>query len=247
VTRCTLGSVSEVVVRSYFFAAFDEASGTSARIRGSVRPCRTLTPPTVTIIEHRQTLAVPEAQKRRNRPGPTAVGQTVTTQVFESKINATVERVWAFHSSVEALKTLTPPGQSVEIIGEETAVREGALHVLRIRQGPLKMVWKARITGVTPPVGFTDTAEKSSFAFWQHRHEFVPDGEGTVLRDTVTYAVAFGPIGWLAEALFVRRLVARLFRHRHEATWKALAEHDLVKPDDKPRERAHLTDGQQHA
>lgn len=170
----------------------------------------------------------------------------MTTQVFESRLDAPVERVWAFHGSVEALRLLATPGQTVEIIGEETAVREGALHVLRVRQGPFSAVWKARISDVTPPNGFTDTAEQSTFAFWRHRHDFLPDGDGTILRDTVTYALGFGPIGWIGERLFAKMAIARVFRHRHERTRRALAEHDLVQADDQPGERADLAHGQQH-
>ncbi len=48
--RSYLGCVSEVVVRSYFFAAFYEANGASARNPESIQFCRTLTPPVVLFI-----------------------------------------------------------------------------------------------------------------------------------------------------------------------------------------------------
>ena len=46
-THYELRSVGEVVVRVYFFAAFYEANGSSARNRCTIRPCRTLSPPVV--------------------------------------------------------------------------------------------------------------------------------------------------------------------------------------------------------
>lgn len=151
-----------------------------------------------------------------------------TRLVFETRLAATPGAVQEFHHSVEALTRLAPPGQRVEIIGPETEVREGALHVLRIRRGPFWLVWKARISDVGP-YGFTDTAERSPFACWRHRHEYLPDGEGTLLRDTVEYALPFGPIGRLADRLFVRRSVKSLFAHRHRVALAALASPDEPK------------------
>ncbi len=143
-------------------------------------------------------------------------------RVFETRIAAPVEKVWAFHESVEALKALTPPDRNVTVMSEDTAVREGALHVLRVVMFGVPIVWKARITDVQPPFGFTDTAEKSPFAAWRHRHDFLPDGDGTLLRDTVEYRAPFGPLGALAHRLFIDRDIERMFAYRHRVTKEAL-------------------------
>ncbi|MGE0000985.1 MAG: hypothetical protein AB7F50_08640 [Fimbriimonadaceae bacterium] len=75
------------------------------------------------------------------------------------------------------------------------------------------MVWKVRISEVGRH-GFTDTAEQSTFAAWRYRHEYLPHGPGTLLRDTAEYGLPFGVLGWLADRLFVRRQVEALFAHR---------------------------------
>ena len=138
--------------------------------------------------------------------------------VFESVIACTPEELWAFHSDVSALRLLTPPGDQVTIIGEDTAVREGALHVLRVKKKGLTIVWKARISNVEPPHRFVDTAEKSPFAFWRHTHEFLPHEQGSLLRDSIEYRLPLGPLGAIADALFVRRDIEAMFRHRHTVT-----------------------------
>lgn len=143
------------------------------------------------------------------------------TLTFESCLDAPPEDVARFHGSLDALARLSPPGTQVEILGEDTEVRDGALHVLRIRRGPFSMVWKARISEVGPH-GFTDTAEQSPFAAWRHRHDFLPHGPGTLLRDTVEYALPFGVLGRLADRLFVQRQIEALFAHRHRC-YKAMA------------------------
>lgn len=139
-------------------------------------------------------------------------------RVYEMFLKVPVEKVWEFHSSAEALNALTPPGKHLRVLSSDLAVRNGALHELESQQFGMRLVWAARISDVTPPFGFTDTAEKSPFAFWQHRHEFRPEGNGTRLVDTLTYALPFGPLGQLADWLFVRRQVDSLFAFRHAAT-----------------------------
>ncbi|HRJ26643.1 MAG TPA: SRPBCC family protein [Fimbriimonadaceae bacterium] len=145
-------------------------------------------------------------------------------KVFESLLNASVEEVWAFHGSVEALKALTPPNQNVTIVGPETAVRNGALHQLRVVRGLLPLHWHARISEVEPPNRFVDTAERSPFRRWRHTHEFLPaPGGATLLRDTVDYELPMGPLGRLIDRLWASRDIDRLFAFRHQATQRALS------------------------
>ncbi|MBX3097664.1 MAG: SRPBCC family protein [Fimbriimonadaceae bacterium] len=158
----------------------------------------------------------------------------MVTRVYETVIDAPVQAVAEFHQSVEALKELTPPGARVEIISEEVEVREGALHVLRIHQGPFTFLWKARISDVSDR-GFMDVAEKSPFKFWRHRHEWFDHDGKTVLRDTVTYEA---PGGMFVEKLIVNRLVDQMFAHRHAVTKAGLerptlpVEQQAVQPHD---------------
>ncbi len=146
----------------------------------------------------------------------------MVTRVYESVVHAPVRDVWDFHSSAKALEVLTPPGKRLRALSKDLVVRNGALHELETRQFGLRLVWAARISEVTPPNGFTDVAEKSPFAFWRHRHEFRPQGEDTLLTDSLTYALPFGPLGRLVDWLFVKNQIDALFAFRHAATKAAL-------------------------
>lgn len=138
--------------------------------------------------------------------------------VFETVIRCSQQELWDFHASVSALTKLTPPGTHVIILSDDTAVTEGNLHVLRVKKMGIPIVWKARIHEVTPPSGFTDTAEKSPFARWTHRHAFLETPEGTLLRDTVEYQLPGGPLGVVVNALVVERDLKNMFRFRHQVT-----------------------------
>lgn len=142
--------------------------------------------------------------------------------MWESRLSAKVEDVWDFHRSAEALRMLTPPDRKIIEFGSDLEVRNGALHVLHLSVFGISIEWRARISDVNPPNGFVDTAEKSPFTYWRHQHEFLPIDSGTLLRDTVEYQPPFGPIGRLANALFIQQDLNRLFEFRHSATRKAL-------------------------
>lgn len=133
-----------------------------------------------------------------------------------------VEELWAFHSSAEALLLLSPPGQRVEVEGE-THVERGAIHRLKIVRWGVPLRWIAKIEIVEPPLNggpgrFIDVAMKSPFASWRHEHRMEPTLTGSRLVDTVTYRPPFGILGSIADRLFLKRDIERLFAHRHAAT-----------------------------
>ncbi|HRF59591.1 MAG TPA: SRPBCC family protein [Fimbriimonadaceae bacterium] len=145
------------------------------------------------------------------------------TKRYEIVVDAPQEAVWRFHASADALRVLTPPGRKVELLSEDLAVRDGAIHRIRVRQFGLPLTWVARISDVRPPEEFVDTAEQSPFRSWRHRHRFESvDAARTRVIDTIEYSLPLGPLGALADRLFVSRDLDHLFAFRHEATRRAL-------------------------
>ncbi len=140
------------------------------------------------------------------------------TLVFESDLPCSVEELWAFHSDVSALKLLAPQGASVEILGPDTGVFEGALHRLKIKRMGLPLRWDARIHAVNPPYGFTDTAERSPFKQWSHEHRFERTETGCRLIDRVTFEIfpLLTPL--------VKWDVQKMFAHRHRVTREYFAQ-----------------------
>ena len=132
------------------------------------------------------------------------------TLAFRSRLRVSADRLREFHASAEALKVLSPPPATVRLLSDGT-VRDGALHVIETRLFGLPLGrWEARISDVTDR-GFTDTMEKGPARAWRHVHRFLPDGDGSVLEDEVTF-----------EPGVVAPLVRLLFAFRHRATRRAL-------------------------
>lgn len=152
-------------------------------------------------------------------------------KVYETRVDASPEEVWKFHSSAKALEALTPPSRRTKLLSRSNAVEDNALHIMRVwLLFVIPVVWKARISQVTPPYGFTDQAEKSPFKFWRHRHDFIPDGDGTLIRDMIAYIVPFGKLGKVVNRIFIAKDLDRLFAFRHQATKEALAQSDPNTP-----------------
>lgn len=138
------------------------------------------------------------------------------TLVVRTKVAASPSEVWDLHSSIENIVRISPKFPVVKVIGDDTKVEDGALHVLEIGFFLFKIVWKARISDVVPGRGFTDTADQSPFQFWRHRHAFEPDGEGTIVVDEVEYLFRGGLTGVLT-GWFVDLNVRSMFKARAKA------------------------------
>ena len=88
----------------------------------------------------------------------------------------------------------------------------------------LPVHWKTIITYYQPPECFVDEQLRGPYAFWHHTHKFTPIDEGTMIEDTVKYAIPFGIFGRLAHFFFVRRQLKRIFEFRARAISKITEE-----------------------
>ena len=90
--------------------------------------------------------------------------------------------------------------------------------------------------------GFCDVQMRGPFRRWRHCHTVVAatspvTGEpGTLLRDSVEYELPLGPLGKVANLVFVRRQIGRIFRFRHRRTLELLGSAQIV-----PREAIEST------
>lgn len=144
----------------------------------------------------------------------------MSERIYRVTVPASVRSVWDFHSSVEALKLLTPPEKKAVIVGKDMEVRVGALHIVRVKQFGIPMEWHARIVEADPPHRFVDIAERSPFASWWHEHAFLEVEGGTEIRDTLRYQAPGGPLAGLIDRLFVGKQLDALFAYRHQQSLK---------------------------
>lgn len=142
--------------------------------------------------------------------------------VKESLIEASAERVFAFHEEPDAFERLQPPWQKVEILQPPTSLEVGTRVVLRIGFGPFWQTLVAEHVAYEPGRRFADRMIEGPFASWLHEHVVTPKGpDRCLLTDDIEYTLPLGRAGQLFGGWIARRMLERLFDHRHAVTREA--------------------------
>lgn len=74
----------------------------------------------------------------------------------------------------------------------------------------------SKITAYDRPNSFVDEMVSGAFRSFRHEHHFEEVNGGTVMLDTFTYCAPWGPLGRLADALFLERYMLNLLAKRNE-------------------------------
>jgi ligand-binding SRPBCC domain-containing protein len=149
------------------------------------------------------------------------------------RVGASLADTWAFHSTIDGLRSLTPDWLHLRIDEIERPEGDTETHVLtagtRIHAsvkpfgvGP-RQTWVSRITEREErdeTAYFVDVMEDGPFPEWEHTHLFYADGDETLVRDSVEYTTPVGGIGDGVAGL----LLDPMFRFRHKRTRDILDE-----------------------
>jgi len=149
----------------------------------------------------------------------------IHTLVREQLLDGTPDQVFDFFGDAHNLEAITPPLLRFTVITPRPiAMAVGTLIEYRLRIHGLPVRWQTLIQDWVPGVRFVDAQLRGPYALWHHTHTFEPAGGGrTLMRDTVRYAIGFGPFGDLAHRAFVARDVAAIFDHRARVLGPLLA------------------------
>ena len=135
-----------------------------------------------------------------------------------------LQDVFAFFAQAGNLERITPPWLGFEMLtpnpigmGLGTQI-EYRLHLHRV---PIR--WVSRIEVWDEGRCFVDRQLHGPYRLWHHRHEFATVTTGTLVRDQVDYALPLGPLGELAQRLFVRRDLRQIFDFRRDAVAALMA------------------------
>jgi ligand-binding SRPBCC domain-containing protein len=134
-------------------------------------------------------------------------------------IEVPVERAFGLHGDARNLEPMTPPWLHFEVTTPgEIEMRSGTLLDYRLRLHGVPIRWRTEIVAWEPPRRFVDVQLRGPYSLWEHTHLFeATAGGATTIRDRVRYEIPFGPIGALADRLFVRRDLKRIFDYRADA------------------------------
>ncbi|CAA7391140.1 SRPBCC family protein [Chryseobacterium fistulae] len=136
----------------------------------------------------------------------------------EQHLNCTIEKAWKFFSSPHNLSEITPKSMNFRVISDiqDHSIFEGM--EIDYTVSPvlgIPMRWKTVITQVQDHKSFTDFQKLGPYKYWNHFHEFIPDENGVLMKDTVDYELPLGIFGSMAHGLFVKEKLRSIFDFRY--------------------------------
>lgn len=81
----------------------------------------------------------------------------------------------------------------------------------------IRQRFTAKVTQFERPHSFTDEMTQGAFQAMRHRHEFIAqgqDGQSTLMSDTIEWKSPPGPLGVLADMLFLKSYMHKLITQR---------------------------------
>ena len=130
-----------------------------------------------------------------------------------------LDQAWDFLSDPRNLKTITPDYMGFEICdGADRPMYQGQIiqYIVTPVMG-IKTKWVTEITHVVDKSFFVDEQRFGPYSLWHHQHHFKAIEGGVEMVDIVHYRIPFGPIGDVANSLFVRAKLKKIFDYRYEA------------------------------
>ena len=144
----------------------------------------------------------------------------VYTLRTETSLPCSLEEAWEFFSTPLNLNRITPPDMSFEILSDLEGVKMYPGMVIHYKVRPLMNIplrWTTEITHCVEGKFFVDEQRFGPYAFWHHQHHFEAVAGGVKMTDIVNYAIGFGPIGALANAVYVENRLKEIFAFREKA------------------------------
>lgn len=135
----------------------------------------------------------------------------------EQQLNCGLDTAWKFFSSPHNLTLITPKEMNFKVLTNDKfeSIYEGM--IIDYTVSPLfgiPMKWKTIISQVVDKVSFTDFQGKGPYKLWSHFHEFIPNKDGVLIKDTVDYELPFGFIGELMHPIIVEKKLQHIFDYR---------------------------------
>ena len=143
---------------------------------------------------------------------------TVPTIHLETRIAAPPEQCFDMARSVDLhMGSMAHTGERAIAGVTEGLMGPGDTVTWEARHFGLRWRLTSRITDFDPPHRFADEQVHGPFAGFRHDHTFTPlDDGGTLMVDEFAFDAPFGPIGALANRLFLTAYMRRLLRQRNE-------------------------------
>ena len=137
----------------------------------------------------------------------------------EQFLNSNIDHVWDFMSSPRNLKKITPPYMGFDITSTDLPDKMYAGMIITYKVSPILSIpttWVTEITHVEEKKFFIDEQRVGPYTMWHHQHFFKKYKNGVLMNDIITYKAPLGPLGVLANYLFISKKLKSIFEYRYK-------------------------------
>src|ERR1700761_3108756 len=137
---------------------------------------------------------------------------------IETRIAAPPERCFLLSLSIDLHTASTEQTRERAIAGvTHGLIGLGETVTWQSRHFGFMLTHETQITKCDCPHHFRDVMLKGMFRSFEHDHFFESiDEESTLMRDRLCFTAPFGPLGWMAETLILRRYLTGFLTQRNE-------------------------------
>ena len=140
---------------------------------------------------------------------------------YQQFIKAPVELCFDLARSVDIHTKTTAKTKEIAVDGvTEGLLEKGDTVTWEAIHFGIKQRLKAKVTLMEKPNKFVDIMVKGAFHSFIHTHQFIEEQGGTIMMDKFQYKSPFGPIGVLADKLFLEKYMRAFIVSRAKALKK---------------------------
>ena len=134
---------------------------------------------------------------------------------YSSVINVPRKDVFEFISDMANLSEIMAEDYKIEATTPISKMKKGSEYEIRITRAGISVIWGIVIEEIIQNEFVRDRQSHGPFALWVHTQKVEDHGQGTLMTDFIEYDVPFGLMGKLADDIFVRRDLQKIFARRH--------------------------------
>lgn len=137
---------------------------------------------------------------------------------FVQCLPISLDEAWDFFSSPKNLALITPEALNLVPITElPEEMYPGVFISYKVKPVlGIPLTWVTEITHIKEKVYFIDEQRLGPYQTWHHQHHFKAIEGGVEMTDILDYRAPFGPLGILANAVFIRGQVRGIFNFRNQ-------------------------------
>ncbi|HAO46381.1 MAG TPA: SRPBCC family protein [Ferruginibacter sp.] len=130
-----------------------------------------------------------------------------------------IDEAWSFFSNPANLQKITPGGMNFRIISRHHGEKMYAGQIIEYKVSPvagIPLYWMTEITHVEDKKYFVDEQRYGPYSMWHHQHHFKVIDGGVEMTDIVHYKLPLWFLGDVANGLFVRTKLGKIFEYRRK-------------------------------